>query len=122
MITLLAMFTFTSHAVAQAQDYTLRTAPPLPERPSYARTQLERLAKDAGLIVLLNERGKEVYGSTPKWERFLRVGQQMIEARSAARSNPRLQTNLMALAISGLGPPDWVTLRCGEFRENQCDA
>ena len=108
---------------AFADDQTHTPAPQLPPSPAIERTQVTRLAKAAGLIRSSSASWlQEREGSTPKWEKFLELGRKIAEVRAEGRRNPKQAKNLMALAISYLGPPDWVRRRCGPFHENQCDA
>ena len=108
---------------ALADDQAHTDAPQLPPPPAFERTEVTRLVKAAGLIHLSSASGlQEGEGSTPKWETFLELGRKIADVQAEGRRNPKRAKNLMALAISYLGPPDWVRRRCGTFHENQCDA
>ena len=118
---LLLISAFPWFALADDQAHT--DAPQLPPPPAIERTEVTRLVKAAGLIHLSSASWlQEGEGSTPKWETFLELGRKIADVQAEGRRNPKRAKNLMALAISYLGPPDWVRRRCGTFHENQCDA
>ena len=108
---------------ALADDPSHPDAPELLPAPAIERTEVTRLAKAAALIHSSSARWlQQKEGSTPKWEKFLQLGRKIAEVQAEGRRNPTQAKNLMALAITYLGPPDWVRRRCATFHENQCDA
>lgn len=107
---------------AGASDYTLRT-PSLPPPPPTERTEYMRLAKEAGLTPSsMMSPAPEVYGSTPKWDRFQRLAKRLRAAKAAAERGQGRSENLMELVVRELGAPDWVQKTCGRYHENQCGA